>query len=91
MKNANNFKIYPNPASETITIETPSDNQEYTIQLLNSLGQIVLERTTIQHSTFIVQHLSEGVYLVRIIPKNTEIGNVYHKKVIVSFGGETNR
>jgi hypothetical protein len=77
------IKIYPNPASETITIETEGlDNNEFSIQMINSLGQIVLERTAIQHSTFNIQHLPEGVYLVRVV--NGE--KVWNQKVIVSFG-----
>jgi len=76
-KNAG-FNIYPNPASETITIETQVlDNQEINIQLINSLGQVVREELAIQHSTIYVNQLPKGIYHVKLI--NGEI--VYYQKV----------
>ncbi len=66
-----NISIYPNPATEILVMESMGlNNSELKIQILNSLGQIVIEEKEIQHSQFNIQHLSEGLYLVRVISDN---------------------
>lgn len=59
------FRIYPNPASSVLHINTEKSN--YSIQLFNNLGQLVLSQpgnAGLQQVN--VSGLSRGVYLIRL-------------------------
>jgi hypothetical protein len=64
--------LYPNPATNNILISFPVAGQ-YTISLLNSLGQLMADRVTTTGSnlTLNVSHLASGVYYVVIEQGNT--------------------
>lgn len=70
--------IYPNPTTGILNIKSEGlNNPNLKIQILNSIGQIVMEETSIQHlalgetgSQLNIQHLPEGLYLVRVISEN---------------------
>ena len=56
--------IYPNPASDFITIEIPTQSQ---ISILNLNGQEVLEQTTTEPRTVVdISTLPNGLYFVRV-------------------------
>lgn len=63
------FNFFPNPTNSIINIESKALNSmNAKIQILNSLGQIVLEENTIADNTPInIQHFSKGIYLLKII------------------------
>ena len=77
------FKVYPNPSNETITIELGStEKQNLTIELINALGQTVLmnKKNTIDNSINLsVKSLVKGIYFVKI----SENENFKIKKLIV--------
>ncbi|MBT6440281.1 MAG: T9SS type A sorting domain-containing protein [Flavobacteriales bacterium] len=61
-----NSKIFPNPFSEKIEIQLPS-NADYFIQLLNSIGQIIYSEKLNGSRTFInTEQLPSGAYFLRI-------------------------
>jgi hypothetical protein len=72
----NDLSIFPNPATEYITIQTsegfePSGGSE--IQIFNTLGECVIELADVQHLGDVghlqrieVSHLPRGVYYIRI-------------------------
>jgi len=69
--NSLSFLLYPNPAKESITIQTKQIlNGQYTLQILNEQGQLV-KNTTITlgyQSQFTIElGLPSGVYSVRLI------------------------
>ncbi|MFM9945227.1 MAG: T9SS type A sorting domain-containing protein [Bacteroidia bacterium] len=68
----NEIRIYPNPTTGIINLDLGNRNLgEIKIQILNSLGQIVLEQNSeVQQSNFSIQHLPKGLYLVGIIHEN---------------------
>jgi len=70
-------RIYPNPATNEITVQVPSES---TIQLLNMVGGSIESRTSSAARTelFNVRALSKGVYLFQI---NTN-GQVVTKKFL---------
>ena len=69
---ASNITIYPNPTNGMLNVECSMLNSgELKLQVLNSMGQIVLEENAIQHSQFTVQHLPDGLYLVKVLNNNT--------------------
>jgi uncharacterized repeat protein (TIGR01451 family) len=62
------LNIYPNPASNNITISTPITS---TIEILNIHGQILKTITTTELNTHIdVSHFASGVYIVKAKMEN---------------------
>jgi hypothetical protein len=64
----NNFKIHPNPANDVLNIDLFDFNNDlYSIDVLNELGQVVLQETiNTEHSTLKTQGLTKGIYFLRI-------------------------
>lgn len=63
------FKIYPNPASQSLTIESSMGNLNgYTLEILNSLGQIVVARFEMNSEAIelSITHLNAGIYYLRL-------------------------
>ncbi len=78
------FTMYPNPASESLTINTPfiPELKQTSVQIVNLLGEVVLnEELSNQRSTITISHLKNGVYFVQI--KGSSI-NVSSQKLIIS-------
>jgi aminopeptidase N len=67
--------LYPNPSADVLHIQMPSSFVLEKATIYNSLGQKVLENTTVDFS---VSHLSSGVHYIDI--QTTE--GTYHKKFI---------
>lgn len=62
------FNFYPNPASETVWIETEGSHEKGTIELVNMLGQVVLKQNVIQQSSksnLDICNLQTGIYFVK--------------------------
>ncbi|MEI8137194.1 MAG: T9SS type A sorting domain-containing protein, partial [Bacteroidota bacterium] len=69
----NNINVYPNPTDGILNVETStsSANDSFKIQVLNSLGQLLIDETSAnQHSTLNIQHLLSGIYFLRISSDN---------------------
>ena len=63
-----NLNIYPDPAKESITIESPLMTNDGTIKVYNIQGQLMLEQPMLQIQTVInISGFAKGVYFVRII------------------------
>lgn len=76
--------MYPNPASESLTINTPfiPELKQTSVQIVNLLGEVVLnEELSNQRSIISISHLKNGVYFVQI--KGSSI-NVSSQKLIIS-------
>lgn len=75
------FTIYPNPASDELTVELPEGIQGERIALVNNLGQVVLEKVLRQEqrSSFDLNGLAKGWYTVRVVNGST----VLTQKLIV--------
>ncbi|GLR19448.1 hypothetical protein GCM10007940_40640 [Portibacter lacus] len=77
------LKVYPNPASDIVTVSIGKvyDHEEYTLELYNSQGQILMiDQIQAGHSKMIkVRSFPPGIYFVRA--KNSESN--YNKKFIV--------
>ena len=73
------FKIYPNPASQTVTIKLNRDI-ELSLEIINSHGQIVRKIASIQKiETIDISSLSGGTYIVRLFNKDI----VLVKKLVI--------
>jgi hypothetical protein len=60
------FKLYPNPAHESIEIENYSNAKEALLCDPSGkvLQQVILQDT--QTTNFVVSHLTPGIYLIRV-------------------------
>lgn len=71
--------IYPNPLHDIITIQTYSDS-ESNIVIVNAMGQIVSEYKIVSQTSIDLSHLSNGLYLMKIINGNNEITKIIIKQ-----------
>ena len=69
------ISLYPNPSTNEVHIQLPSNVLINTVTLFNSLGKKVLEKNSLDFS---VSSLSSGLYFVQI---ETSEGT-FHKKII---------
>jgi hypothetical protein len=74
---SNKLKIYPNPASDKITIEIKSQNiaNSSLLSVYNIQGQLMFEKPVSQRSTNIdISAMARGVYIVKLTTnKNIEV------------------
>ena len=66
------WNIYPNPASENISIKIFNHKKEEMIQIYNAAGQLVKAKEIIESAEIKIDDLQKGVYFVLIK------GNKYH-------------
>lgn len=63
----NDFLIYPNPASTTLTIELAAGSKQWAVNIHNVQGQEVLQTTlNIKHQTLNISNLSPGIYFLTL-------------------------
>lgn len=80
------FRLYPNPASESLTVDGSASNTSLqSITLYNMLGKSILSKTFTSNNatvaeTLDISNLPSGYYVVRLMLKN---GMVYGYKVMV--------
>ena len=63
------FLVYPNPFNNQLTIYNGIEDEEVTVNVYSSYGQLVLTKTMINHGTDMIidtNSLTEGVYLISI-------------------------
>lgn len=74
----NNVKIFPNPAKNSLTLQSEDATNE--VKILNSIGQIVKEFSFESNITIDIKDLNEGVYFVQIMGENP-----ITKKLVVKY------
>ena len=74
----NNVKIFPNPAKNSLTLQSEDATNE--VKILNSIGQIVKEFSFESNITIDIKDLNEGVYFVQIMGENPVT-----KKLVVKY------
>jgi len=82
MRNSEYFTIYPNPAKNTISIDTKSEQNISKIEIVDLLGKKVKEIKVSNSGCQIINisELNKGVYLISIFENDKKIGL---KKLIV--------
>lgn len=69
----NNFNIYPNPASQSITVQAGKENQIDKVILYSIEGKIIFEKLIGAENnltTIDIQNLSSGIYILECITEN---------------------
>lgn len=77
----NNISVYPNPTSEILNVvSTSSTTDKIKIEIVTVLGQVVIsESADIDHLSFNIQHLPNGLYFVNLISE----GKIFAAQKIV--------
>jgi len=75
--NVDTFKIYPNPTSDILTIETLSSNQIDKVEIFDINGKIL---KTTDKLKIVVKSLSAGFYFLKISNQNNHIVKRFIKK-----------
>lgn len=66
--NESNVNIYPNPVNDELTVLVEQLHGPISLQLINTLGEIIISETTITSTTKInTQQLSSGIYFLNVI------------------------
>lgn len=80
---ASDVKVYPNPSTGTFHIVLPKDHSFADVQMVNQMGQTVLQQTIVPGSNSVEiqseQKLNAGLYFLKISNKSQRIS----KKVLV--------
>ena len=81
INNNNLYTVYPNPASKNTEIVFNNVVDGIKINILNSIGQIVVEESNLSGSRFNIDisNLAPGIYFVAVIQK----GEVYRTKLVI--------
>lgn len=70
-----NFDMYPNPASENITIQLPSGSDKASVQFYDYVGRLALSKNITNMNTKVdVNTLSRGVYIIKVV-SDSKIGS----------------
>jgi murein DD-endopeptidase MepM/ murein hydrolase activator NlpD len=74
----NQIKLYPNPVSDKLIIETVGSTRNSTIDIINSIGQVIYS-DKLSETTFInTKSFSNGIYIVKLNIDN----KIVFKKII---------
>ena len=62
------FDVYPNPATENLTIQLPSGSEKATVQFYDYVGRLALSKTiSISDNNIDVNNLSKGFYILKVL------------------------
>jgi hypothetical protein len=77
-KQESRLSIYPNPATDKITLETTGAVKESNLAIVNAQGQELISRKITEPKTQIdISNLPSGVYFVRLLNEKTvEVGKI---------------
>jgi hypothetical protein len=77
------FKIYPNPASQTLTVELPKDMTEATFRVVDMAGRLVFDgqhRTPDQILGFDLSEIKAGIYIFEAFDNKRVLHQRFIKK-----------
>ncbi len=77
---AHKIQIYPNPATQYVTINTPSDGIQITeYQIFDQFGKVIVQSNeTLENNQIDISHFTNGVYVIRLLTNK----GIINKKLI---------
>ena len=66
IENNKSINVYPNPATNELTIEIKDNTQNTKFEILNSTGQIVFKGTVINKTVVQTSGFAKGLYLIKL-------------------------
>jgi hypothetical protein len=76
----NNLNIYPNPVTNKINFETALILPNATLKIVNSLGEIVVNKQLNNDTEFDASTLKNGVYFLNIVSNNQSVIHKFIKE-----------
>ena len=65
------FSMYPNPASEEVTIQLPSGTEQALVEFYDYVGKLALsKKVSKMDNGIIVDDLSAGIYILKVVTKD---------------------
>ncbi|MHA7941817.1 T9SS type A sorting domain-containing protein [Formosa sp. 3Alg 14/1] len=64
---ASNLKVFPNPASSSITISSGNGTKIDSVELYNVIGSRVLSTSNLVNSAIDVSEMASGIYILKVI------------------------
>ncbi|MBL1221530.1 alkaline phosphatase family protein [Chryseobacterium sp. L7] len=85
VKTTDDFKIYPNPASETLNIQYQSDDKEIKAEILDSKGSLISTKTLESsngsfNGKIDIQALTKGIYYVKLTGSKKSLTKSFIRK-----------
>lgn len=81
--NTNGFRVYPNPASQTLTVELPEDMIEATFRVVDMAGRLIFDgqrRTADQILGFDLSEIQAGIYIFEAFDNKRVLHQRFIKK-----------
>lgn len=70
--------VYPNPVNDDLTIDMGTEDDNYQVEIMNSVGQTTFHTTTTESTMKIsFKEKASGIYIIRITGKNSGTSNSY--------------
>ncbi len=65
------FDMFPNPASDNLTIQLPSDSERATVQFYDYVGKLTLTKEiSLSNNKIDVNSLNSGIYILKVVSKD---------------------
>jgi len=80
--NADNWIIYPNPASNVVNIKNDNSNKPFNLSLYDISGRWILSKEICNEATLNVENLNNGIYIIVI--EQIGYSNKSFRKLILS-------
>ena len=72
--NSNALKIYPNPATDNLTIELQNSNIKQKVEIIDISGKTIYSSYILNKATINISKFSKGVYTIKVyLDKNIDI------------------
>ena len=66
------IRVYPNPVTDQVTIDTSSSMQSACLSLYNAIGQVLIRQQLVPGITQInLSHYGRGIYYVKVLSGQT--------------------
>jgi hypothetical protein len=67
------ISLYPNPTNDMVNLKVNSKNKNWTLQLMDQTGRIILSGKVQDKAAFSTKEISSGVYFIRMTSDTNEI------------------
>ena len=76
------LKVYPNPASNNVTIDAGEVRGDFTLKIYNTVGQLMTESNGVLNGQSLTSNVSDYAAGMYVIQLKTEAGTLNSKVVV---------
>jgi hypothetical protein len=78
VKMNNEQAVYPNPVSHELTIDLGAEDDNYKVEIMNSVGQMIYSTNTVERTLKVpFTEKASGIYIIKITGKQSGASNSY--------------